>query len=168
MIVLKKSFLILLLPLLAFTGIHKFYLSVTNINYSDKDKALQITTRIFIDDMDKLLEERYEVVAQLATANESALADTYIEKYLKSKLALEINGEERPYSFLGKEYDNDMMVCYMEIEGVDLKDVKSIQVRNEVLTDIFDDQQNVVHFRIKNLKKSFVLIKSESKGMLNL
>ena len=46
MIVLKKVFLILVLPLLAFTTVHKYYISVTNIGYSQKDEALQITSAI--------------------------------------------------------------------------------------------------------------------------
>ena len=38
---LKKSILILVLPLYAFTIVHKYYLSVTNIAYIEKDDALQ-------------------------------------------------------------------------------------------------------------------------------
>ena len=33
----KRSLLVLLLPLFAFTAVHKFYLSVTNVEYSEKD-----------------------------------------------------------------------------------------------------------------------------------
>ena len=46
----KKSLLLLVLPLLAFSTAHKFYVSVTNINYSEKTEAIQITSRVFIDD----------------------------------------------------------------------------------------------------------------------
>lgn len=165
---LKKGFLILLLPLVAFTNVHKFYLSVTNIGYSEKDEALQITTRIFIDDMEKLLDERYDIKAQLGTAIESKLADEYLEKYFKTKMLFEIDGEQREYEFLGKKYDTDMMICYLEIPQVTVDKIKSIQIQNEILTDLFDDQQNVVHFKIKGKKKSFVLLKSDTKGMLNL
>jgi len=165
---LKKSLLILLLPLVAFTSVHKFYLSVTNIGYSEKDKTLQITTRIFIDDMEKLLDERYDLKAQFGTEIESKLADEYLEKYFKTKMLFEIDGEQREYRFLGKKYDTDMMICYLEITKIEIDKIKSIQIQNEILTDLFDDQQNVVHFKIKGKKKSFVLLKSDTKGMLNL
>ncbi len=165
---LKKGLLILMLPLFAFVTAHKFYLSVTNVNYSKEDRALQVTSRIFIDDFEKVLFERYGIEAKLATSNESKVADEYIEKYFRTKLVVEINGENAPYTYIGKRYDNDVVICYIEVPNVDLAQTKSIQIENELLTDLFDEQQNIVHFRIGDLKKSFVLIKSDTKGMLNL
>ncbi|NNK76327.1 MAG: hypothetical protein HKP42_09740, partial [Maribacter sp.] len=142
---LKKSLQVLLLPLLAFTVAHKFYVSVTNINYSEKNQALQITSRVFIDDFEQVILERYNVETHLATDSETPLADEYVEKYLRTKFLMYINGEQIKYTFLGKQYDNDVMICYLEIPDVDLSTMKSIGVENELLTDLFDEQQNVVH-----------------------
>ncbi len=165
---LKKSFLILLLPLFAFTTAHKFYVSVTNVGYSEKDDALQITTRIFIDDLESVLKERYDIEGKLSDENESELSKQYLEKYLRTKFVVEINGEPRPFEYIGKKYDNDVMIFYLEIPELDFPQVKSIQIQNEVLTDLFDEQQNIIHFKIKGKKKSFVLMKENTKGMLNL
>jgi len=163
----KKVALLLLLPLLAF-GMHKFYVSVTNITYSQKDQAIQITSRVFIDDLEKVLEERYGFNAKLTTKDEPAQTDTYIEKYLRTKFKLFIDGELKDFEYLGRKYDNDVVLFYLEIEAVDLNKIKTIEVQNQLLTDLFDDQQNVVHFKIKGVKKSFVLIRENDKGMLNL
>ncbi len=165
---LKRTLVILLLPLLAFTVAHKFYLSVTSVEYSDRYRAIQLTTRIFIDDFDKVLLERYGIKGNLATKEESAMADTYIEKYLKEKFIVEINGKQVDYDFLGKVYDNDIMICYVEVPEISLESTSSISLRNEVLMDIFQEQKNVVHFRLGNQKKSFVLIRENNKGMLKL
>lgn len=165
--VLKKGLLILLLPLLAFTA-HKFYVSVTNINYSTEHEALQITSRIFIDDLENVLLERYAFKAELATDDESEHANAYVEKYFRTKFVVKLNGEYTEYAFLGKKYDNDIAVCYLEIPNVKLNSLTSIEIQNEVLTDLFDEQQNVVHFKINTTKKSFVLVKENNKGMLNL
>ncbi len=164
----KKSFLILLLPLLAFTAAHKFYVSVTNVGYSEKDDAIQITTRIFIDDLEKALHERYEINPKMATKDELSSIDTYIEKYLKSKFLVYLNDEQKAITFIGKKYDNDIIVCYLEVPNANFKGLKNIAITNEVLTDIFEDQQNVVHFKLNNQKKSFVLSQGNNKGMLNL
>jgi len=93
---------------------------------------------------------------------------TYLEKYLRTKFVVEINGEPRPFEYIGKKYDNDVMIFYLEIPELDFPQVKSIQIQNEVLTDLFDEQQNIIHFKIKGKKKSFVLMKENTKGMLNL
>jgi len=152
---------------LAFTS-HKFYVSVTNISYSEKDDAIQITSRVFIDDLDAVLLERYEIEGKLGSDKESKLADTYLEKYLRKKFQLEINGEKVSYNLIGRKYDDDVCIFYMEAPKVDFPSIKSIQIQNELLTDLFDEQQNVVHFKINDRKKSFVLLKSDTKGMLNL
>ncbi|RIV36546.1 hypothetical protein D2V08_02305 [Flagellimonas lutimaris] len=172
MMKLKKA-KILVLPLamllfLSFSSAHKFYVSVTNIEYAEENNAFQVTSRIFIDDLDKLLQERYGIEAKLATPKESKIADEYIEKYFRSKFVVELDGNVVPYNFLGKRYDADVVICYLEIPNVTLSEVKTMSVQNEVLTDLFDEQQNVVHVKWNGNKKSFVLIRENNKGMLNL
>lgn len=164
----KKYLIFFLIPVLSFTTLHKFYLSVTNINYSEKDDAFQVTTRIFVDDMEEVLKERYGIDAKLATKEESVLADEYIEKYLRTKFLVYLDDEIIPYDFLGTKYDNDVVLCYMEIPAVGLENAKKLGVENEILTDLFEEQKNVVHVKWRENKKSFILIKSNAKGMLNL
>ncbi len=164
----KKGVLVLVLPLIAFSVAHKFYISVTNVGYSERDDALQITTRIFIDDFEELLLQRYGFEAKLATDKESREADEYIEKYLRTKFVIAINGEPQAFDFLGKGYEDDIMICYLEIANIDFPNIKTIALTNEVLTDLFEEQKNLVHFKIKGKKTSFVLIKENNKGMLNL
>lgn len=159
--------LIVTLPFLAFTS-HKFYVSVTHVNYVEEQDAFQMTTRIFIDDLEALLLERYDIKASLATPEELSLADDYIERYLKTKLLIRLDGEIREYNFLGKRYDNDVVICYLEIPQVNQPDLQTLEVQNEVLTEMFEDQQNLVHLNIRGKKKSFVLYKESNKGMLNL
>ena len=81
---------------------------------------------------------------------------------------MELDGKVVPYNFLGKKYDTDVAICYLEIPNVKLSEVKTMSVQNEVLTDLFDEQQNVVHVKWNGNKKSFVLIRENNKGMLNL
>ncbi|WP_036196451.1 DUF6702 family protein [Maribacter antarcticus] len=164
----KKAFLILLLPLLAFATVHKFYISVTNVSYSEKDNALQVTNRVFIDDINAVLKERYDIDATLGSDEESALGQEYLEKYIRSKFRITRNGETVDYTLLGTKYDVDVIILYVEVTNIDLPKVTSIGIENEILTDLFDEQQNVVHFNVAGKKKSFVLLKSDTKGMLNL
>lgn len=160
--------LLVLLSLLAFMTAHKFYVSVTQIEYSGQEEAMQITSRIFIDDMELLLKERYGIVAGLATPEEAGAVDSYLEKYLRDKFVLRINGQETEVTFLGKRFDNDILVCYMEVPEVPLATLSSLEVQNDLLTELFEDQKNIVHVRIGDQKRSFVLFRENNKGMLNL
>lgn len=169
----SKITAMILLPLvmllfLSHTPPHKFYVSVTNVVYAEADQALQITSRVFIDDLEAVLLERYGVDTDLATPQESAQADAYIEKYFRTKFSVALDGKVVEYKFLGKRYDVDVAVCYMEIAKVQLDSYSRMSVQNEVLTDLFDEQKNVVHIKWAGNKKSFVLIKDDNKGMLKL
>ena len=58
----KKKFLryftpIILVVLLSSFAWHKFYVSVTQIDYVPNKKRIEITHRIFIDDLEKALEK---------------------------------------------------------------------------------------------------------------
>ena len=87
---------------------------------------------------------------------------------MRSKLVISVDGTNKAFVFLGKKYDNDLVICYLEIEDIDLPEHKTLAVENDILTDIFDEQQNIVHFKINGKKKSFILVKENNKGMLNL
>lgn len=164
----NSFFALAIFALLSFSVAHKFYVSVTNVKYSEKDTAFQITSRIFIDDMEELLSERFDITAKLATGEELENAQDYIKRYFLQKFVVEINGEKVDYTFLGKTYDDDVIILYLEIPDVKLSETESIAIQNEILTDLFDEQQNIVHFKCKGQKKSFVLIRENNKGMLNL
>jgi len=56
----------------------------------------------------------------------------------------------------------------LEIPKVNLPEIKTMSVQNEILTDLFDEQKNIVHIKWRDNKKSFVLIRENNKGMLNL
>lgn len=164
----KLYLLILLVPLMTAAGIHKFYVSVTNMEYAEEQRALQITTRIFIDDIEEVLKARYDVKAELDTEKEIKESDELIGKYLAAKIVIHINGEQKSFTYLGKEYSDDLMVCYMEITNIDLAGIRSIEIKNDVLTELFEEQQNVVHLKMGSKKKSFILVRENNKGMLNL
>lgn len=165
MYLIKRLLILIIFPILAFTAVHKYYVSVTQINYIKEKKSVQITSRIFIDDFERLLRERYDDKITLDTGKEELQINFYIEKYIKSKFQIKINGEEITPVFLGKEYEDDIMYCYLEIENVEA--INSFEVSNKLLFDIFDEQKNIVRTFINSKHKTFVLIPEKDKGLLN-
>jgi len=154
---------------LSFTSLtsvnHKYYLSVTDVVYNEEQKAVQIITRLFYDDLEDALNERYEQDLRVEATADQAVLDTYLKKYLDKKLTFEINGEPRTFTFIGKEYEDDQVVCYLEIENVTT--VETIAINNLVFTDVFSDQKNMVHTDIYNKKKSFILVRENANALLN-
>ena len=161
----KVFLFVIAVSLMSFSTVHKFYVSVTQIDYIEEKGELQITSRIFIDDLEKLLRERYDKTITLAGDNEPKSANDYIGKYLSQKIKIVINGEEKTMKFLGKEYEDDITLCYLEIS--DIKSINSIEITNTVLFELFEEQQNIIRTKINSKRKSFILIQENDKGLLN-
>ncbi|WP_299219912.1 DUF6702 family protein [uncultured Aquimarina sp.] len=155
---------VLLVFLSSFTVLHKFYVSVTQIEYNEEQKSLQIISRIFIDDIEEVLRKRYDETIELVSEKQETKVDQYLSTYLNQKLAITVNGQEVFFNFIGKEYDNDLVLCYLEVDNI--PSLETITVSNQVLMDFFDEQQNIVHVKKGKKRKSLILEKEKDKGML--
>lgn len=161
----KILLVILVLPLFAYTTAHKFYVTVTQVNYIKEKQSVQIISRIFIDDFEELIRQRYDEDITLDASKEEMLIDFYIERYLQEKIQIKINDSIKKLVFIGKEYEDDIIYCYLEIENI--KAIKSFEITNQILFDLFDEQQNIVRTNINSKNKSFILISQNDKGVLN-
>ena len=160
----KLLIALFVLPLFGLTAAHKYYISITQINYIQESKSVQIISRIFIDDFENLLKQRYDENITLASHDELQVTDLYIERYLTEKLQITINGKSVNLIFIGKEYDADIMKCYLEIESI--SSIESIEIKNKILFDLYDDQQNIIKTKINSKQKSFILISQNDKAVL--
>ncbi len=155
----------MVLPTLAF-GLHEYYISLTKVDYIAEKESVQIIMRFFIDDVEKVLETRTELPMELATKNEHENTDRFLEAYIRAKFKVDINGRDQTYTYLGKEYEHDIVYIYLEIENV--KEIKSIQVQNAMLFEEFESQQNFIKLTLGEIQKTFILVKANDKEMLKL
>lgn len=159
-----KLALVILLPIMSSFCAHKYYLSVTELEYNEQQQSIQIITRLFYDDLEAVLQERYDdAITVDAQANQKIL-DTYLSKYLLQKMEITINGNSQELQFLGKEYEDDYVVCYIEITEV--QDIESVRIENTVLMDLFPEQKNMVHTQILGKKKSLLLQDGNTDALL--
>lgn len=143
---------------------HKYYLSVTDLKYNEEEKSVQMITRFFYDDLEEVLQERYdETILVDETADQDKL-DRYIARYFKAKLEIKVNGALQEINYLGKEYDDDYVVCYTELSDIEL--INDIEIRSTLLMDLFTEQKNMVHTNILGKKKSLLLQNGNAKALL--
>ena len=162
---LKILFLLMVMPLMTAATLHKYYVSVTEIEYVKEKKSVQIISRIFVDDLEAVLRKRYDKRLYLTPKKESKEVNAVLQRYFKEKFQIKINGESTDYTFIGKEYDNDIVFCYFEIKNIE--HIDSFEVTNKLLFEMFDDQKNVVKTNINSQPQSFILISQNDKGLLN-
>jgi hypothetical protein len=145
-------------------NVHKFYMAIYQINFAPEKKMLQITSRIFIDDLNKTLEKKYKRKFFVGSEKESADDLALMKKYLAENFALKVNGQPKNMEFLSKEMDGDVLVCYLKI--VDVSKINSLEIYNSVLIDCFSEQQNIVHVTAFDVKKSFLFTENSTKQVL--
>jgi hypothetical protein len=132
--------------------------------YNEKAESLQIISRIFIDDLEDLLQTRYEKSLKLGKKMESSGASIYIKKYINKKIEVQLDGKPMDVNYIGREYEDDMILLYMEIPKV--KSVRKITVKNALLTDLFSEQKNLVHVKYKGNTKSLILTIDKQEDLL--
>ena len=139
------------------TPAHKFYVSITKIEYVKEKSSLQIITKIFTDDIEDALQQRYNSSISLDTKKETAEADEDLKNYILQKINIKVNGKPVKLDYIGKEYDADMLVAYIEVK--DVKELKTIEM--------FPEQQNIIHLKTPKSRRSLILDRDEPKGKLD-
>jgi hypothetical protein len=147
-------------------SIHKFYMGIYQINYAPEKKMVQITARIFVDDLNKALEKKYKKTTHLGTEKETLDDVALMQKYLAEKLSIKINGVFTPMNFLSKEIESDVVICYLSIKNV--SKVKTLETVNSILMDWESEQQNIVHFTGFGDKESHLFTESSISYVLNI
>ena len=147
---------VLLFLSLSFTSFdtHKFYIGVFQVDYKVEKKEFQITSRVFIDDIEKALESKYKKKLNLSTLKESKESEALITEYFKEKFKISVNNKSQEMIFLAKEYEDDVLICYHRISFSGK--IKSLTIYISILTEQFSEQQNLLHTNINSNKKSFL------------
>jgi len=148
-----------------FFFLHPIHISVSEINYSEKDKALQITSRIFIDDLElSIRAERKEDELDILQPKNGLTTEKMVSDYVLKHIAVKLDGKIQKLKFLGIELEEPALICYIEIENV--KKFKTIEVRNDIIMEIHEDQSSIVHVTYKGPVKSMRLQRNNPTGTI--
>ena len=131
----KKIAILFLLFTLAFSS-HKYYLSLTQIEYNKDQDSLEVIINVFMDDIEFAINKEYSVDLRLTTKQELEDVDSYFQKYLRKNLRFLVNKELVNYNFIGKEYEGDLVYFYLEVNVSDSP--VSLEVYNTILVTYFE------------------------------
>jgi len=159
----KKIAILFLLFTLAFSS-HKYYLSLTQIEYNKDQDSLEVIINVFMDDIEFAINKEYSVDLRLTTKQELEDVDSYFQKYLRKNLRFLVNKELVNYNFIGKEYEGDLVYFYLEVNVSDSP--VSLEVYNTILVTYFEQQQNIIKFKKGSDRQSKILSKNTNKALL--
>jgi hypothetical protein len=147
---------IILSILLSNLIIHPVHLTITNVEYFSKTNKIEFTITLFTDDFELLINQKYNTVLNLFLENENKKADDVINSYISENLKFNINQKEiskKKYKLVKKQKEEITTKLTYSISSV--KKIKTIEITNKLMTEIFYDQKNLLIFTVE--KKQFAL-----------
>ena len=154
----------LVLPSFILTSLHPLHVSVTEIEMDHKDKRLEIMMRVFMDDLEVTLREKYKTPDLDVLNPKGRTLDQMMDEYLKQHFKIALDNKAQAMKYLGHEQEGDAFIFYIEVDKV--KKWKTIQIQNDIIMEIYDDQSNLVHVTSNETVRSLRLTTKRSVDQL--
>lgn len=135
-----------------FSMSHPFYVSVTEINHNEKDKTLEISCKMFLDDTEKTLKKQYNMSVELTKPKDPKKAQEMMSSYVKKHLQLKVNGKPVEMDFIGFEVDGASIWSYFQVSRIE--GVQKLDIIDNILYELYDTQIGILHAQVKGNKKS--------------
>jgi hypothetical protein len=140
------------LPLLSASEVHPLYISVTEINHNAKDKILEVSCKIFTNDLETVLEKMTGAKVDISAPKDKVASDKLIAGYVERHLRLKVDGKPVQLHFVGSENEEDGTWSYFQVN--DVPTVKRIDAGNDLLYDSFAQQINIMHVTVGGQRQS--------------
>ncbi|MDI1353426.1 MAG: hypothetical protein PSX36_00820 [bacterium] len=131
---------------------HPFYLSVTDLKFNPKERALQGYVKIFTSDLENALRKTTGAPVDLIHPKDSLKLKQILLNYLEKHLSLTINKKKYSYELLGFEHEEEAIWSYVQVNNCPFP--TEILVHNSILYDFIKDQSNIVQLEVNGAKKS--------------
>jgi len=131
---------------------HPFYVSVTEINHNAKEKTLEISCKLFLDDTEKTIKKELNTPVELSSPKDPKKAQQQLSDYVKKHLSIKIDGKPVSMEFIGYEAEGASLWSYYQVKNI--SSVHKIEVSNSLLYELYDSQISIVHAQVGADKKS--------------
>lgn len=159
MITMKKTLLLLFsLVFCLFSkaeNIHPYHVGSVEITYNEKSKTFEIVSKLFLDDLEKALKQKYDKPIDFHKKNSEEEINALLSSYFNENLMMKVNNSSLQLNYLGFEIDRESVNIYLESR--EIPSPKTLEINNTLLYDYAEEQINIVHVIINNVRKSYKL-----------
>jgi len=155
--------LLFILIFFSFTASHPFYLSVTELKYDSKEKTLQASVKLFINDFEEALKKIYKKPVDLInySKNDKEGINDLIKDYIQNHLSVSVNSKKQTFNLLGFEREAEAIWVYLEAKNC--PSPKKVDVQTTLLYDFIKTQINIVSCGVNSISKSSKVTNPEKK-----
>ena len=132
---------------------HPLHVSVTNIEYNQEKKTFALAFKIFTDDFETIIFNKYGVELKLGKEDELQDYEKYINQYVFEHFCIEINEKNKKLRFKHKKMNDIAVWLYYDFKNKE--NIKFVAITNSLLCDLYKDQTNLVIFNYFDIQKGF-------------
>ena len=132
--------------------LHPFYVSVTEINHNAKEKTIEISCKVFLEDLEKTIKKQLNSAVELTNPKDQKKAQQQVSDYVKKHLIIKIDGKPVNLDFVGYEVEGASLWSYYQVSNI--SSVHKIDVTDNLLYEAYDSQISIVHAQVGDTKKS--------------
>jgi RNA recognition motif-containing protein len=139
--------------------VHRFYLSLTEVRVDSKKQTLDVSCKLFTDDLENALFKKYGKKIDLASSTKNKDVQSLLHKYINENFRINVGGRLLTLTFVGFETETDATWCYLE--SVPFTSKGKVSILNTLLYDYLPEQSNMVNFYWDDAEKSAKLVNPE-------
>jgi hypothetical protein len=135
-----------------FIVLHPFYVSVTEIKHDAATNELQISSRIFADDLENVLKKQSRQAVDITHPSNRAQTDSLIAAYISKHLLITVDGKAVKLHYIGYKIEEEAAWCFLEAENI--KPFKQVHIKDDILYSEHPNQINMIHVILHDERKS--------------
>ena len=136
---------------------HKFYTSLAQVEYNAAEKTVEVTLRVFADDLELALERR---TGREVSLDRTEGADRLVLAYLRDTFEIRSrDGETKALKWVGMELRAGVAWLYLEAEMPE--GLAGARLRDHILFELFDEQVNTVRVRYPGARGDLVFVRGD-------
>lgn len=136
-------------------ALHPFFVSVLDINHNKKEDNLEISIRVFADDMERVLQKYTSKKIDLPNPSDKTFLESQISSYISQKVQLKVNGQPAAMKYLGYEIQKESAWIYLEVPAT--KTLNTLDIICKLLYDLETSQTNLVHAKSGSEERNYKL-----------
>ncbi|MDP2386543.1 MAG: hypothetical protein Q8M29_09240 [Bacteroidota bacterium] len=146
-----KMWFVCAIGLLLCSFMHPYFVSTTEINFNSAGKTIEITCRMFTDNIEDALEKKYKKGIDILHPKDKKEVEKLLHEYINDHLKIKINGQVYAMEIIGFEKEEDAIWTYLEIK----KDLlpKKVSIENTLLYEHLPKQVNMVHVTVNGANR---------------
>lgn len=141
----------LIISILFILNMHPIHITITNIEYNEKDNNYDLVFKVFSDDFETIINKNYNAELNIFSNESINKNKKIISRYFRNNFNISINEKSligSNFIFYKHKSNHEATWFYFKLDAPDNK-INNITIINKLMNELFQDQKNLTFFKNK-------------------